>query len=104
MGAGPSLARRSWQESGPIHHGGFGSSEAGGTVSRGASGWSVQFNICMRDSGRAAVHGPAPAFCHDEERVAQAASPCPAGALLKMSLQGRKWPPRGITAPFFPRR
>lgn len=43
----------------------------------------------------------AQADCHDE---AQAAPRCPAGTLLKMSLQGTKWPPRGITAPFFPRR
>lgn len=31
-----------------------------GTVCPGASGWSVQFNICMRDSGRAAVYEAAP--------------------------------------------
>lgn len=35
---------------------------------------------------------------------AMTSSACPAGTLLKMSLQGRKWPPRGITAPFSPRR
>lgn len=45
---------------GPIHHGRFGGSVTRGTVWPCASGWSVQFNICMSESGRAAVYGAAP--------------------------------------------
>lgn len=60
MGASHVSLVVSWHESGPIHHSGFGGGVTRGTVWPCASGWSVQFNICMRDSGRAAVYEAAP--------------------------------------------
>jgi len=63
MGAShPSLVVVGMRE-GPIHHGRIGDSVTRRIVSPCASGWSVRFNICMRDSGKAAVHRAAPCVC-----------------------------------------